>query len=73
MSVYLLCTILKYLSMRALLQRGLHHDVALHAHLELRDVCGDPAFSRGPQSPQELASPDSVHDHSPILIHSEQQ
>lgn len=56
-----------HLSVGALLQRGLHHHVALHAHLQLRDVGGDVAVAGGPQRAQELAPPDGVHDHRPVL------
>lgn len=71
-----LCTalcVLMYLSIRAFLQRGLYHNVALHAHLELRNLGRHTGITRRPQCSQELASSDSVHDHSPILAHSEQQ
>lgn len=57
--------------MGAFLQGGLHHDVALHAHLELRDLGRDRALHGGLQRPQELSSSDSVHDHSPVLTHRE--
>lgn len=72
----LYCTVLyvlMYLSMRAFLQRGLCHNVALHAHLELRDLCWYTAITRRPQCSQELSSSDRVHYHSPILTQREQQ
>lgn len=58
-----------YLSTRASLQGGLHHDVALHAHLELRDLGRYRTFPGGPQRPQELSSSNSVYDYSPVLTY----
>lgn len=74
--VFCLCTVsyvLKYLSISAFLQRGLYHNVALHAHLELGDFSRHTAFTGRPQRAQELASSNRVHNHSPILTHREQQ
>lgn len=71
-----ICTVLHvlmYLSVRPFLQRGLYHNVALHAHLELRNLGRYTAITRRPQCSQELASSDGVHYHSPILTHSERQ
>lgn len=56
--------------MRAFLQRGLYHNVALHAHLELRDLGWHAAIARRPQCSQKLASSDSVHYHGPVLKQS---
>lgn len=56
-----------YLLVRALLQCGLHHNVAFHAHLERRDLGRHTAVTWGPQCSQELASSDSMHYHRPIL------
>lgn len=58
-----------YLSVRAFLQRSLHNNMALHAHLQLRDVAGYIAVTGRTQSPQKLAPSDSVHYHSPVLKH----
>lgn len=60
----------RYLSMRAFLQRGLYHNVALHAHLELRDLGWHTAIAGRPQCSQKLASSDSVHYHGPVLTQS---
>lgn len=70
--IYILLYALEYLSMRAFLQGGLYHNVALHAHLELRDWGWYTAVTRRPQRSQELSSSDRVHYHSPVLTHSEQ-
>lgn len=59
--------------MRAFLQGGLHHNVALHAHLELRYLGWDTAVIRWPQRPQELSLSDRVHYDSPVLTHRDQQ
>lgn len=56
-----------HLSVGALLRRGLHHHVTLHAHLQLGDVGGNAAVAGGPQRAQELSSPDGVHDHGAVL------
>lgn len=59
--------------MRAFLQGGLHHNVALHADLELRYLGWDAAVIRWPQCPQELSLSDRVHYDSPVLTHRDQQ
>lgn len=66
MTVHFPCVLL-YLSMRTFLQRGLYHNVALHAHLQLRDLGRHTAVTRGPQRSQELSSSDRVYYHCPIL------
>lgn len=66
MTAHFRCVLL-YLSMRTFLQRGLYHNVALHAHLQLRDLGRYTAVTRGPQRSQELPSSDRVYYHGPIL------
>lgn len=72
MTVHFRCVLL-YLSMRTFLQRGLYHNVALHAHLQLRDLGGYTAVTRGPQRSQELPSSDRVYYHGPILKKTNKQ
>lgn len=62
-----------YLSVGALLHRGLHHHVTLHSHLQLRDEGGNAAVARWPQRAQELSSPDCVHNYSPVLEKRQQK
>lgn len=62
-----------YLAVSEFLQEGLHHDVALHAHLEPRDLGRNTGVSRGPQRSQELASSDGVNYHRTVLKHGGQR